>query len=292
MAITVNVQPPSVLLLGAPGTGKTYATASLLELGLKTFVIITEPTGLDSLLNACAERKLPLDNLHWVVHTPARGNFDGLLNIARLTSVGTFESLAKLPPQGERNKAQFMQLLSSCKNFVCQRDGKSYGDVSQLGPDCAVVLDSLSGLNTMAMDLVIGDKPSAHQGEWGVAMNLVEKLLLNLTSALKALFVLTAHIEREVDEITGAQRVMASALGRKLAPKIPRFFSEVVLARRLGEQYYWSNADQQTDLKRRSLPTGEKLAPSYAPIVDAYLKRLQQVGALPPKLTSLTVDHA
>lgn len=287
----MHIQPPSVLLIGATGSGKTYSLKTLLEAGQEVFVVCTEPTGMDSLLDAVTASKLDINKLHWAVHTPARGNIGGLQKIAQIVSGGTFETIAKLPPMGERNKAQFMQLLSTLSDFKCDRDGKAYGDVTQFGPGKVLVLDSLSGLNVMAMDLVIGDKPSAHQGEWGVAMNMIEKLLNTLTSALKCMFVCTAHLEREVDEITGAQRVMASTLGRKLAPKIPRFFSEVVLARRLGTEYYWSNADTQTDLKRRSLPVGDKLLPSFYPIVEAYAKRVTAAKGGQP-LTKLTVEHA
>jgi hypothetical protein len=55
---------------------------------------------------------------------------------------------------------------------------------------------------------------------------------------------------------------MVSTLGKKLAPSIPRFFSEVVLAttETKGDQksYYWSTNEANTILKDRSLPVGGK----------------------------------
>ena len=38
-------------------------------------------------------------------------------------------------------------------DFTCDRCGESFGDVSTWNTDRAIVVDSLSGLNIMAMDL-------------------------------------------------------------------------------------------------------------------------------------------
>ena len=131
------------------------------------------------------------------------------------------------------------------------------------------------------MDLTIGDKVTAHQGEWGIAMNMIDKLLLTLTSNLQCLFVLTAHIEREMDEVTGGTKLMTSTLGRKLAPKIPRFFSEVVLTSTEGGKYYWNTTSANIDLKHRALPLGQKLNPSFAPIIAAYNQRIAYLKGQP-----------
>ncbi len=271
-----KLQPPSALLIGAVGSGKTYSIATLLEAGLEVFVISTEPVGLDSLLDVVDRKKLDINRLHYKAITPARAGFQSLLDSATKVSQMTFDDLTKLRPSQGRNNAQWITLLKSLANFQCDRTGENYGPVDSFGPDRALVIDSLSGLNTMAMDITIGDKPTAHQGEWGVAMQLLDKLILNLTSGLNCIFVLTAHLERETNEVTGATQIMASALGRKLAPKLPRFFSEVVMAYREGDGgFYWSTSSPSTDLKNRALPVGNKLAPTFQPIVDAYKRRTE-----------------
>lgn len=284
------VQPPSTLLLGGPGTGKTHSISTLIESGLEVFVIATEPTGLDSLLNAMMKKKLPVDKLHWRQIQPNRVGFTSMMEMANKVAGMDFESLAKLKPSGNRKDAQWFELLRSLSKFVCERDGKDYGPVDSFGPDRALVVDSLSGLNIMAMDLVIGDKTSAHQGEWGIAMGLLEKLINQLCSNLKCTFVLTAHAERESDEITGAVKVMAGALGRKLAPKLPRFFSEVVMAIRQDKEFFWSTIATGADLKARSLPLDGKIQPHFKPLVEAYHARLklagQEVGASSPPAAS------
>lgn len=274
-------QAPSVLLLGPSGSGKTHALTTILEAGLELFVIITEPHGLETLLTACASKGLPTSNLHWMEIFPARPGFDSLEQMARKVSIMDQGALANLKPGGERQEAQWIKLLNGCREFTDGKDGKKYGAIDSFGPARAVAVDSLSGLNAMAMDITIGDKVTANPGEWGIAMKQLEKFLMLCTSNLRCLFVLTAHIEREIDENTGVGRIMASTLGRKLAPTIPRYFSEVILAKRNSEgereAFEWSNAELNHDLKRRALPLGSKLQPSFAPIVEAYKKRVEMV---------------
>jgi hypothetical protein len=83
-----------------------------------------------------------------------------------------------------------------------------------------------------------------------------------------------------MDEITGVQRVMTSTLGRKLAPKIPRFFSEVIYAQRGapgGLPFKWSTIDANADLKNRVLPVSSVLPPDFGPIIAGHKKRLALV---------------
>lgn len=199
---------------------------------------------------------------------------------AKISSMG-YKDLAELKAGVGKDKTQqFMEVLNSVADFRDQ-SGKSFGDVTEWGTDRAFVIDSLSGLSLMAMSLTIGYKPAAHQGEWGVAMNLLEQFLLTMTSNVKCLFVLTAHVERELDEVGGGVKLMASTLGRKLAPKLPRFFSEVVMSVREGKDFFWSTSSAGVDLKFRALPISDKLTPTFKPIVDAYKRRLAEAASAP-----------
>lgn len=271
-----GIQAPSVLLMGETGGGKTTSIVTLLQAGLEVFVIGTEPTFLDSLLDGLerADVKRFLDQLHWKSIMPARVGIAGLKGMVQQISKMDYESLSKLRPDNQRAHAQLITLLATLEDFVDDRTGASFGSVESWGPQRVLVIDSLSGLNLMAMDLTIGNKVTAHQGEWGVAMGTLEKLLLNLTSNLKCFFVLIAHTEREGDEISQGTKVMVSTLGRKLAPKVPRFFSEVVQAYREGDNYLWSTIATGVVLKHRALPLGGKLQPSFKPIVEAHHRRL------------------
>jgi hypothetical protein len=283
----MNLQPPAVLNMGAPGSGKTYALITLLKSGLKVFIICTEPDGLSSLLDACAAERIPLTNLHWTVCQPTSAGWGALKEMAKTISDLGYEDITKIKSgvgKGQTRDAA-MKFLSSCENFTCERTGINFGDITQLGDDCAIVLDSLSGLNTIAMMAAQGYKPAAHQGEWGVAMNFIENLILKLTSDRKAFFILNAHVEKEENLISGASQIMASTLGRKVAPKLPRFFSEVIYSKRTVNDnntpiFLWSTADKQADLKNRTLPVATALIQDYAPIVEGYRKR--KAAATPP----------
>ena len=77
---------------------------------------------------------------------------------------------------------------------------------------------------------------------------------------------------------------MVSTLGRKLAPKIPRYFGEVIYATRTvnKEQKYefnWSTVDNTIDLKNRALPVSSRLRPDFGQVVDAYKRRLTEAGS-------------
>lgn len=281
----MNLQPPAVLLQGAPGAGKTDVLLTLVEAGIETFVLSTEPGGVESLIDSCTRRKLDINLLHWCSVLPATGEWDAIDKMLTSISMNSYEDITKIKSGvgKDKTRAAAMGFLSALKDFKDERTGQSFGDTSTWGSGRALCVDSLSGLSLMSMALAIGFKAAAHQGEWGVAMNFLEQLILKMTSDRKCFFVLTAHVEKEQNEITGVNQIMASTLGRKLAPKIPRFFSEVVYAKRTIKDgkatFIWSTIDAAADLKNRSLPIGTELNPSFVPIVAAYKARLKIAGS-------------
>lgn len=285
----MKLQPPAVLLEGAPGAGKTDSLATLIEAGLELFVIMTEPDGAASLLDSCSRRKVDINRLHYQSVLPATLGWSAMTDMVRTIGTQGFEAIQNIKSGvgKEETRKPAMAFLDALKNFRCDRTGQQFGDVSSWGPDRAFAVDSLSGLSLMAMSLTIGYKPAAHQGEWGVAMSFLEQLILKLTSDRNCFFILTAHVEKEANEITGVQQIMASTLGRKLAPKIPRFFSEVVYAKRTISQgaaaFTWSTIDANADLKNRSLPIATAMEPNFKPIVEAYRNRLKAASAAPTK---------
>lgn len=269
------MQAPATLLMGPPGCGKTTVLVTLAKAGIDVFVIITEPNGVESLLDAWDKHKAPIEKLHWATVSPSPMGWAAMKSMATTINSLSYKDISELKQGiGKSEMKQFPQLLSIFENFKCERDGKEYGDVTTWDASRALVVDSLSGLNLIVMQHTVGFKPSPHQGEWGIAMNSLEMLLLKLTADCKCFFVLTAHVDKEPNELTGGTTIYASALGRKLAPKIPRFFSEVILAKRAADKFLWSTASNEADLKNRALPVGSSLDPSFQPIVDAYRRRV------------------
>lgn len=275
-----NLRGTSTLIVGGPGSGKTFSLATFAKAGIETFVLFTEPGGDESLIQAVDHYGIDIGLVHWKYVAPASPTWKTLISSANTIGQLSYAALTDIKSGIEKNQyRQFITLLETMSDFKCDRDGKSYGPIDAWGPDRAFSLDSLSGLNIMAMDLVVGSKPVKHQGEWGVAMDNEERLIQKLCSDIDAFFVLTAHIERETNELTGAQQLMAGALGRKLAPRLPRFFSDVIQAYREGDEFYWSTTAMNVDLKARTVPLEAKMRPDFGIIVDAWKARSEAAAS-------------
>lgn len=262
--------------MGEPGTGKTWSLVTLMECGLDLFVLGTESRFRESLVDAMKAKGIDRKKLKTRLVAPARPSFRVMREQAKLVNSMSYESLSEIKiTAGRADFAQFVELLDNCEQFIDEETGTKWGAIDSWMPDMnrAFAFDSLSGLNIMVHDNMLGGKPTAHQGEWGVSMNQEERFINKLTSDVKVPFVLTAHVEREPNEISGGVNVQVGALGRKLAPKIPRFFSEVIHTHRLGNEYLWSTNTPQYILKKRVLPLSDKIPPSFKPLIDAWRNR-------------------
>jgi hypothetical protein len=293
--MTKTLQPPSSLLMGAAGAGKTTSLVTYIEAGLELFVIGTEPNFVDSLLDSMKARNLPIDRLHWHAISPVAAGWTAINQMLMTVNAMSYEDITKLK-QGIKKEEQksLKDMLDTIQNFKCDRTGVAFGDATLWDDTRALALDSLSGFSLMSMANTVGLKPAIHQGEWGVAMNVIEQVLLKITSDARCFFTLTAHIEKEIDQIGGGTKVMVSTLGAKLAPKIPKFFSEVIWARRQlnSPNFIWSTISNDADLKNRALPIGTDLKPSFVPIVEAHKRRKSLLGSPSEALPAASVSQA
>lgn len=273
------LQPPATLLVGPSGSGKTSAIATQLLAGLEVFVVVTEPGGVESLLDSVARLKAPVDKLHWTTCLPAAAGWSGIEDM--INKINTMDQKG-LADQRDMGKANFrdaaMAFLNAFRAFKCERTGEQFEDFTKWDDSRSINVDSLSGWSAMAWGTTVGYKPTANPGEWGIAMNFIEKFLLKINNDRRCFFTLTAHLEKETDDMTGVKRLMVSTLGSKLAPKIPPFFSEVVRTYREIDSkgnaaFRWSTLANDTDLKNRALPISSTLQPSFVQIVDAYQRR-------------------
>lgn len=263
----------NVMLMGPAGTGKTYSLGTLVDSGLEVFYVPLE-NGLESLLGYWADKgkEIP-ENLHWSETITSTSSLVDLLDSAKKANTLTLESLAKINDPNRNKYNQFLQLLETLNSFKDARTGTNYGAVNEWGTDRVVVLDGMTGVSRAALSMVVGGKPVKSMSDWGIAQTYVENLLSLLCDGCKCHFVLIAHVERETDQVLGGIKLMASTLGKALAPKIPSMFSDVILAVREGSSFVWSTASPIADCKTRNLPLAEKLPPNFGEIVKKWKSR-------------------
>lgn len=251
----------NTILLGPTGVGKTTSlktAAACTDL----LVLATEP-GIDNILKHSG-------HCHWAYVPPAVEDWNTLSSNAKKIGDFSVDQLLKMAWPRGGDYRQFEEVLRRCQNFRCDVCNESFGPVDKLPADWMFAIDGLTGLSKMSMDLVVGGKPIASQPEWGLAMGNLERFIGRCCADIPCNFTLISHIEREIDEVTGGTRLMVSTLGRRLAPKLPRMFDEVVLCRRQGDKFYWSTTENGVDLKARRLPFSDTIAPDFAQLLGAH----------------------
>ena len=271
----------NVMLMGPAGTGKTHSIGTLVEAGLEVFYLALEP-GLESLVGYFSDRGKPVpDNLHWHTLKAPTASFSDLIASATNINTLSLDSLSKMadPNRGKHN--QFISLLQCLNNFHDDRTGQDFGPVDKWGVDKVLVVDSLTGLGLAAMRLVVGGKPVKNMADWGIAQDQVEKILRMLCDSCPCHFVLLSHVERETDQVLGGIKLMASTLGKALAPKIPAMFSDVILTVRTGDKWSWDTANVMADLKTRNLPIKADIPPTFAQIITKWKARTAATQSLP-----------
>lgn len=266
-----NLPGTKTLLMGDAGTGKTHSIRTLIDAGLEVFAIFTEP-GMDVVSD------IPASKLHWTYISPSTVSWNAMIDSARKINTLSYESLTKLPHINRGEHAEFINVIAALSNYTDQRTGVNYGPVDNLDQNQVIWIDSLSGLNTMAMNLVAGSKPMKAPNDYGVAQDNLENLIEKLCNDMRCHVVLVAHIEKESDEITGGISMMVSTVGRKLAPKLPKLFTDVIHARRQETKFSWSTTTPNTVLKARNLPWAENQPPSFVPLINAWRKSNEEAG--------------
>lgn len=274
---TPSLSGPKILLEGPSGTGKTRAIGTLVDWAAKhnteVFVIFTE-NGLETLLGYWRDRgqKVP-DNLHWHAAKTQAVPLDALLRAARDVGKLSYEAVTKIqdPDRGKNNP--YEKFLTALGDFPDDRTGRKFGNISQWKTDRILVNDSLSETANACMKMVIGNKPTASQPDYGVAQNNLQNLLRYFTQGFDPTFMMTAHVQRQVNELTGAMQLMTKAIGKAMADDIPPLFSEVIYTVREGDRWYWDTAAAGVDTKTRYLPIKSKIEPDFALIMDKWLER-------------------
>lgn len=275
---TRSLVGPKVCLMGLGGTGKTYALGTLVDWaalnGFEVAVLFTE-NGLETLLGYFRDHgKEPPANLFWHQQTTKPISLKALMATADSVGKLSYEALAKSIDgnRGGENNA-FWKILQSCSDFVDDRTGKSLGPIDAFGSKRIFVMDSLTETANAAMKMQIGSRPMASPGDYGVAQNNLMNFLRLCTQGMECPFVMTAHVDREMDGVTQATKIMIKAIGKALATEIPTLFSDIIYTTREADKFYWDTAAYGVDTKTRSLGYRSKITPDFAQIFDVWKKR-------------------
>ena len=280
----------NTLLYGEVGSGKTSALPTFIKAGLENnldphlAVVITDPGGDESLIDGMkiharkGETSLPLDRLHYKYFPPAATDWSAIIEMAKNVNNMGYSNLAELKQGLAKAKhRQLLDVLSCLANFEDQ-NGDTFGPVDHLDSNWMLAVDGLSGINEMCRQLHVGLKPSLHQGEWGVIMETELAIVRQLVSSTKCFTCLVAHADKTMDEVIGKPQFMPGFLGNKLAPKVPRIFSDCILAKREDDKFFWSTTERNySSLKARNLRLADKLQPDFSQIIKSWLARQKMV---------------
>jgi len=269
---------PKILLEGPSGTGKTYSIGTAIEWAearkIPCFVLFTE-NGLETLLGYWADRGKPIPpNLAWAQTLTRPIGLNSLITAADAVGNYPFEMITKITDSTRGQNNAYKKILQTCAKLTDERTGQSFGPLEQQPPEFIFVIDSLTELANAAMKMTIGNKPTASPNEYGMAQNNLMNFLRLITQGCACTFIMTAHIDRLNDEITGLSKIMTKAIGKAIAGDIPPLFSDVILTVREGTQWTWDTANAMTDLKTRNLPIAAKLVPNFSTILDKWASRM------------------
>lgn len=261
-----QIPGPKICLLGDSGTGKTYSLRTLVDAGLHVRCVFTEAS-----METVSD--LPPDKLTWKYVSPIATSWKELRVMSNNVNKFDYDNLTKIADPNKQKHQAWIQLLTSLEEYVDDRTGTNYGAVDDWGTGVVLAIDGLSGLSLMAMQNTVGGKVVRGQNEWQVAQNLVEQFVMNLCVGLRCPVVLIAHEEREANEITGGSTVTVSTLGKKLAPKLPRWFSDILMTKRNADKFTWSSTASGASVKTRLLALRDDLPPSFVPLFAEWKKR-------------------
>lgn len=141
------------------------------------------------------------------------------------------------------------------------------GRPSEWGPDCILVIDSLSRLCDAAYDFREPLTPKGKGGEsyipaiYGDAQDAIEYVLAGITAkSYQTNVIVIAHVQY-MDLPDGTKKGFPQGVGQKLSPKIPQYFPSVVLyTNQGGKRQIQTNSSPLIDLAN---PKPFAMAPKY-----------------------------
>ena len=269
---------PKIVLMGLGGTGKTYSLGTLAdwcEANKFELAILFTENSTETFLGYFRDKgKEPPPCIYWHQQITRPISLDTLIRTADTVGKLSYKAITEMQDSARGGDSNaFFKILQTCNAFIDDRTGKELGSVTNFPLSRIFVIDSLTELANAALKMVIGSKPTASLPDYGMAQNNLMNFLRLATQGIQCPFIVTAHVDRETDQITQSTKIMIKSIGRALATEIPTLFSDVIYTVREGSTFTWDTAAYGVDTKTRSLGYRSKIPPTFAPIFDLWAKR-------------------
>jgi AAA domain len=241
-----------LLLEGDSGSGKSGAHASLVREDYKLRILDMD-NGLEALkqviIKDCPEK---LDSVEYRTLRDKR-------------------KASPLGPVIDGQPTAFIKALNMLDRWKYKNEDGTETDLgvpAEWGPDCILVIDSLTFLSDAAFDFREPLTPKSAQGKYDVravykdSQDAIENVLALLTSeSFRTNVIVVSHI-KYVDNPDGTKKGYPTAIGSALSPLIPRYFNSVALCQTSagGKRTIQTVATAMIDLKN---PKPFAMAPSY-----------------------------
>lgn len=262
-----------MLIMGDSGSGKTGALASLVKAGYKLRILDFD-NGLD-VLKQFVYKECP-ENINNVEYR-------------------TLQDKLKATPLGSMVDGQPKAFAASLRML----DNWKYDDVDldkpyEWGPDCILVLDSLTFASKAAFDHYEGMVPRGKSGQYDEravyhgAQQAIEKMLATFKGEnFRTNVIVIAHV-KYIDREDGTRKGYPTSVGSALSPNIPTYFNTVALCetRAGGKRTIQTVATAMIDLKN---PKPFAMASSYP--IETGLADFFAVLREPPKQTKPKVAN-
>ena len=200
-----------LMMMGNSGAGKTGSLTSLVKAGYRLHILDFD-NGLDSLI------------AHIRAECPDKiGNVDFM----------SFRDNYKMGPAGPMIVGGAKAYVSSAKALDKWEDGTS---PASWGPEHIVVIDSLTSLGRAAFEWAKSMNPSAKEPrQWYFqAQDSIENILSILTGEeFRTNVIVLTHIDY-IEDAQGRTEGFATAIGKALGPKIPRYFNTLLAIEKSG----------------------------------------------------------
>ncbi len=276
-----------LLLIGDAKAGKTGSLVSLVRAGYRLRIL-----DLDNLLDTLKQ--------YVMKECPELASHVEYRTIRDKRKAGSLGAVIDGQPKAYVDTVKMLQRWKYTTSDGTEID---LGEPCDWGPDCILVIDSLSRLCAAAYDWQDALTPTGRSGEkdgravYGNAQEAIENMLAMLTGPAMETNVLVIAHGLYMDLPDGTSKIFPQGVGQKLSPKIPQYFPNVIRYKNAsGKRTIQLKSDAMCDLANAApfkmpdtLPVETGLADFFAVLRDP---PKQESMATQPKPKAVTLKRA